>query len=73
MDLHACFRLANATGLCLALIGGLAACGGDTDHPATLDALRADADAVSAGGVPAPRRVLADDTTDGRAAARQPL
>jgi len=49
MYLHASLRLANAMSLCLVLAGGLVGCGGDTDHPATLDALRADADAVSAG------------------------
>lgn len=73
MYLHASFRIANAMSLCLALVGGLAACGGDTDHPATLDALRADADAVSAGNAPAARRVLADETAHGRVPARHPL
>lgn len=50
MYLHAVsFRLANATSLALVLAASLTGCGGDADTPATLDALRADAHAVSAG------------------------
>lgn len=74
MTLHASFRHAPirtlGAALAVALATGLAACGGDTDHPKTLDALRADADAVSAGREPAsaPARVAAQASAERRAA-----
>ncbi|MGA0609528.1 hypothetical protein [Caldimonas sp. KR1-144] len=67
MNLHASLRLANAMSLGLVLCAGLAACGGDTDHPKTLDALRADAEAVSAGRTPASApRLVADQAASAR-------
>ena len=70
MYLHAHLRLANATGLAVILAASLVGCGGDTDAPRTLDALRADADAVSTGQAGTARVLAGEETTDGRPASR---